>query len=469
MKRSEITFGLLRLPVDFITTVMAWYVALFLRLHPALLAAWQPVAESAPPQGAFAMLAGVSAALLLPLLALQGLYSFRYLGRGREISGIIFAIAFWLLFITAYFFFAREFFFSRLVLVYEFFIAVVCVSSGRLMIRGLYMVWLRTGHDQRRIALLGCPAATAQLAAAVQRDPRFVIAARQQVPLLSGEPLTAYLTALIAADRIEEIALADQSSTPALLREILAYCRNHHIDFHFVPHLADASPKNIDIATFSGIPLITLRPSALTGWGRVSKRVFDIVVGTLALIGTVPIWMITAVAIRLESVGPVFFGRYPGGGKVLRVGRHGRLFWFIKFRSMVVNDHFSRYAQQSHREGPIVKITNDPRVTRVGKFIRKTSIDELPNLISVLLGDMSLVGPRPHLPEEVAHYTPEQRRVLEIKPGITGLPQVSGRSDLDFSREVELDIWYIENWSLWLDIKILFQTIGVVVRPRHRE
>jgi lipopolysaccharide/colanic/teichoic acid biosynthesis glycosyltransferase len=127
-------------------------------------------------------------------------------------------------------------------------------------------------------------------------------------------------------------------------------------------------------------------------------------------------------------------------------------------------------AEKNTRSGtPLVKIENDPRITRVGKFIRKYSIDELPNLFSVLIGNMSLVGPRAHLPEEVEKYRAHHRRVLEIKPGVTGLSQVSGRSDLNFEQEVKLDTWYIENWSLWLDVKILLKTIGVVLFPRHRE
>jgi lipopolysaccharide/colanic/teichoic acid biosynthesis glycosyltransferase len=126
-------------------------------------------------------------------------------------------------------------------------------------------------------------------------------------------------------------------------------------------------------------------------------------------------------------------------------------------------------AKNTRKNSPLVKIENDPRVTSVGKFIRKYSIDELPQLLNVLTGKMSLVGPRPHLPEEVEKYRPHHRRVLEIKPGITGLGQVSGRSDLNFEEEVALDTWYIENWSIWLDLKILWKTVGVVLFPKHKE
>jgi lipopolysaccharide/colanic/teichoic acid biosynthesis glycosyltransferase len=157
---------------------------------------------------------------------------------------------------------------------------------------------------------------------------------------------------------------------------------------------------------------------------------------------------------------------------VKRVGQKGKLFPFYKFRTMKPNTHNLRYQELAHlntREGtPMVKIKNDPRVTKIGRIMRKTSLDELPQLINVLKGEMSLVGPRPHLPEEVANYQKHHKFVLTIKPGITGMAQVSGRSDLDFEQEVKLDSFYIENWSLLLDLKILVQTILVVFK-RYEE
>ena len=164
----------------------------------------------------------------------------------------------------------------------------------------------------------------------------------------------------------------------------------------------------------------------------------------------------------------IIFSRLDDGTPVKRVGHKGRHFKFYKFRSMHPNTDSHRYSELAHKntrqDGPLVKIKDDPRVTRVGRFIRKYSIDELPQLVNVLLGHLSLVGPRPHLPEEVAKYKRHHKFVLTIKPGLTGLPQTSGRSDLSFDEEVKLDRYYIENWSLWLDIKLVFKTIGVILR-----
>ncbi|MBT4366140.1 exopolysaccharide biosynthesis polyprenyl glycosylphosphotransferase, partial [Candidatus Peregrinibacteria bacterium] len=179
--------------------------------------------------------------------------------------------------------------------------------------------------------------------------------------------------------------------------------------------------------------------------------------------------LITAIAIKLGSKGPILFSKLDNGTTVKRVGQHGHLFPFYKFRSMHDKTHSLRYskelADKNIREGsPLVKIKDDPRVTRVGRVIRKCSIDELPQLWNVLIGNMSLVGPRPHLPEEVAKYKGHHKFVLTIKPGITGLPQTSGRSDLDFETETRLDRFYIENWSIWFDTKLIFKTIGILLK-----
>jgi lipopolysaccharide/colanic/teichoic acid biosynthesis glycosyltransferase len=168
--------------------------------------------------------------------------------------------------------------------------------------------------------------------------------------------------------------------------------------------------------------------------------------------------LVAAIAIRLESSGPVLF-------KQVRAGRNGRKFVMYKFRSMCT-DAEKRLAELMHlneMDGPVFKITHDPRITKVGRFIRKTSIDELPQLFNVLFGDMSLVGPRPPLPAEVAQYEGWQRRRLSVRPGITGMWQVSGRNAVDFARWMELDLEYIDRWSLWLDLQILFRTVPAVL------
>lgn len=212
------------------------------------------------------------------------------------------------------------------------------------------------------------------------------------------------------------------------------------------------------------------KTSRLDEWASVTKRVFDIFVGFCALVCFSPVFLCIACAIKINSRGPVFYIQQ-------RVGTAGKLFTFIKFRTMYtelcVGDTYGgtkamEYRQKlmasdaNIRKGELQKIENDPRVTRVGKFLRATSLDELPNLFSVIVGTMSLIGPRPHLPSEVARYKPRHKRLLTIKPGITGYAQIHGRDTLTFDDEAHYDLYYIQHRSLRLDLYIIFSTIKVL-------
>ena len=190
------------------------------------------------------------------------------------------------------------------------------------------------------------------------------------------------------------------------------------------------------------------------------KRLFDIIGAIFFLILFSPIFLIVPLLIKMDSKGPIIY-------KDLRVGAKRRKFYLYKFRSMIdrADELRDKLMEQNERaDGPLFKIGHDPRITKIGKFIRKTSIDEFPNFWNVLTGKMSLVGPRPHRPEEVEKYQQHHKKLLNIKPGITGMAQVSGRSTLDFEAEVKLDTLYIETWSLWLDIIILLKTPLVLIK-----
>lgn len=193
-----------------------------------------------------------------------------------------------------------------------------------------------------------------------------------------------------------------------------------------------------------------------------AKRAFDIVVATTILVLLSPFLLVVALLIRLDSKGPVFFSQ-------ARVGKQGVLFKMYKFRSMFVDAEQRKVALMAHNEmqgGVLFKMRDDPRVTRMGRLIRKYSIDELPQIWNVLTGDMSLVGPRPPLPSEVAQYTPYQRRRLDVNPGITCIWQVSGRSNIPFPKQVELDLEYIANQSFWNDMSLLVKTVPAVLKAQ---
>jgi exopolysaccharide biosynthesis polyprenyl glycosylphosphotransferase len=226
------------------------------------------------------------------------------------------------------------------------------------------------------------------------------------------------------------------------------------------PGLMEIAGPRLHVAPVDGLPLLRVTEPAFTGIARVLKTVVDRTVAGVLILLLLPVLLAAAVAIKLDG-GPVFF-------RQVRLGQGGRPFLMIKFRSMVVDAERMRadLLEANEGAGPLFKMARDPRVTRVGSWLRRYSLDELPQLFNVLAGSMSLVGPRPPLPEEARGYTPEAQRRLLVKPGMTGLWQVSGRSDLSWEESVRLDLRYVENWTMALDAMILWKTIGAVLTGR---
>jgi exopolysaccharide biosynthesis polyprenyl glycosylphosphotransferase len=237
--------------------------------------------------------------------------------------------------------------------------------------------------------------------------------------------------------------------------------QSQNVGTQVVPDLLQMSLNRVEFNNMSGIPVLGMREVRISSAGRIVKRAMDLSVALLLSIPALIVGTLIAAAIKLDSEGPIF---YMG----MRVGKDGKQFKMYKFRSMVADADEQKLAlaAQNEADGPIFKIKDDPRLTRVGRVLRRTSLDELPQLYNVLLGQMSMVGPRPPLPEEVEEYKPWHKQRLTVIGGMTGLWQVSGRSDLTFDELCLLDIYYIENWSLPLDIRILLQTVPYVLFGR---
>ena len=226
-----------------------------------------------------------------------------------------------------------------------------------------------------------------------------------------------------------------------------------------VPGLTDVSAARMNLRPVGGLPLVFVESPRARLAMRWSKRLFDVVGAAAALLLAAPVMAIIALAIKIEDRGPVVF-------RQVRVGVKGQTFNFYKFRSMAIDAEQRLAHLQSQGNGVLFKMKDDPRVTRVGRFIRRLSLDELPQLLNVLQGQMSLVGPRPALPREVAQYQQDVHRRLDVRPGLTGLWQVSGRSDLSWDDTVRLDLYYVDNWSLLQDLMILTRTVGAVLNSR---
>ena len=259
---------------------------------------------------------------------------------------------------------------------------------------------------------------------------------------------------VLSNEAIDEVIITLPWSDHLRILRIVQVCAARGVRARVVPDLFQMSLSSVDVNDLGGIPLIGMRPPSLRGANLLVKRIFDLAVGIPLSLIAVPLMLILASLIKLDSPGPILF-------RQARIGMHGKLFQVYKFRSMRhgAEEEVEQLRDRNQASGPLFKIKDDPRRTRVGRFLRHTSLDELPQLINVLRGEMSLVGPRPPLPQEVEQYQDWHKQRLKAQPGMTGLWQVSGRSDLSFDEMVLLDVHYIENWSVPLDILILLRTI----------
>jgi exopolysaccharide biosynthesis polyprenyl glycosylphosphotransferase len=290
-----------------------------------------------------------------------------------------------------------------------------------------------------------------------------------------GEPETSLedcgITVLGDIDTVREAAATSGARSVAVvsrdisgdtLRWISWQLEGTELDMIVIPGLTEVAGRRLDIQQVGGLPLLHIAQPELTGPRRVLKAAFDRTAAAAALVVLAPIMLATTALIRLTSRGPALFVQ-------TRVGKNGRTFRMVKFRSMRAGAELlvpELHEKNEFAGGTLFKMREDPRITRVGRVLRRYSLDELPQLFNVLAGSMSLVGPRPPLPSEVAGYGGEVRRRLLVKPGLTGLWQISGRSDLTWEESVRLDLRYVESWSLTLDLIVLLKTVSAVIRPR---
>ncbi len=364
----------------------------------------------------------------------------------------------------------REYSYSRYVFLADWLLSLFVVTGVHSLIRTLRGELRRKGVGVHRIAIQGVGETGRALVEEMQRFPEFgydvtgyIDDSSEEDEIRVGNRVfqrlggTEGVLDVINRHKLDEIILTNAGALGDGLMEFIDQCDKVDVVVKMVPDLYGILFRRKAVEELAGLPVIQVNELAIVGFARVLKRAEDVILSALGLLIFSPLLAFTAVLIKLGSSGPVLF-------KQDRVGKNGRLFTCYKFRSMV-NDAEAMRSSLEHlnvAEGHIFKIKDDPRITRLGRVIRKTSIDELPQLWNVLKGEMSLVGPRPPLPREVAKYEEWQRRRFSTTPGITGLWQVS-RSGHSFEEMFKWDIYYIENWSVWLDFKILLKTIAVVI------
>ena len=407
---------------------------------------------------------------LLIIFKFEGLYTSRrgvsWLDRAVTIfQGTLVGIA---MLIVAFFLY-RPFFYSRLmfafagvfiVLVLAAFRFVLGVVLGRLRRRGIGVQnLLIVGAGERGRALMRTIVARPELGYRVigflDDDP-----ARNATNLGRFPALGAIngLARILSEQRPDEVIVTLSADRHLQILRILNECEKHKVRVKVVPDLYEMTLNRVAVDDINGIPLIGVREVNIRGWNFAVKRAIDIVLCLVTAVVLSPLFVLAAVALVLDTPGPIFF-------KQIRIGRGGKPFVCYKFRSMRdgAEKELDQLADMNEATGPLFKIKNDPRLTRMGRFFRRTSLDEFPQIINVLRGDMSLVGPRPPLPQEAAQYEEWHKKRLEVAPGMSGLWQVSGRSLLTFDEMVMLDLFYIENWSLSLDLKIMLRTVPSVL------
>jgi exopolysaccharide biosynthesis polyprenyl glycosylphosphotransferase len=369
----------------------------------------------------------------------------------------------------------RSDFFSRLIVFYIWILAIVFIFIGRAILAGIHLITYRIGDYKRKVIVIGNndPTTTHIVAEiATQKGNKYFLEGVVS-PVKTEDTEIKYLgkpedfQKILGKSKVDEVVLTDTSYPNEKIYEFLLACQEKSVIFKAVPAHAQVGMRTLEFDAFAGIPIIEFRGTPLGGWGSLLKRAMDLIGSIIALIILSPVILIISIIIKMTSAGPVIY-------KNIRVGR-GKEFITYKFRTMYTehctgSEYGGSRAEKLEKEliekqnikkgSAVYKIINDPRITPVGRFLREKSLDELPQFYNVLIGNMSLVGPRPHQPREVANYTREQRKTLLVKPGISGLAQISGRSDLTFDEEARLDIYYIENWSFWLDIYIAFKTFG---------
>ncbi len=482
MKKSELIFSILLVPVDFFMIVFSFVIVYFLRMRIEL-PSWRilqtlgvsPEVNMLPIKQYFLIIVVIALAWVV-IFALRGLYNLRVQKKGLDLIYAVFSsVSLGTMAIFAISFLLKEEpLKSRFIVIAGWFVSIVLVSLGRFFISSIQKWLYKYEIGVHKAVIIGIGQTAPAICRELQNNLNWGIKIVKNFSEKDFFHSQEKIRSLIKNEKINELIQAKplkEAETLALLN----FCKDLKIKFKFVPNLFETNALNIDSSTCAGVPIVELKKTPLEGWGRIYKRFFDLLGSLLVLILLSPLFLILAVLIKIDSSGPVFY-------KHKRIGRGGKLFYLYKFRTMKIEfctgteyggEKADKVLQKILTDPKLkkefkeeYKLKDDPRVTKLGKILRKTSLDELPQFINVLKGEMSLVGPRPIVKEELEKYGEYKEYLLVLKPGVTGLWQISGRTNLSYSERVNLDIHYVQNWSLWLDFKIILKTIPAVLKKK---
>jgi len=479
MKRSEVFFNIALVFIDIAMIVAGFALAYEVRLYAS---DFVPV-KWVLPLNEYLRYIFLFIPVWVLVFATMGLYAFRGVGSFvGEMLKVILASSATISLMIIIIFFNRDQFFSRLIIIYAWLFVCALVVGGRLILRTGQKFLYRYGVGVRRILIVGANTVASELIEVLAKNnDGWELVGVMDENKQQGEKVLGKYRVLGNRDKlakikkryhVDEIWLAEAKKTDEEMIDLISFCQDNDLTFRFVPSILEVVSANVETQAVAGMPLIALKDTALEGWGRIIKRILDLVFSLLVISFLWPVLLVIALIIKIDSPGPVFY-------KSTRIGKKGKPFVLYKFRSMKVEysigEEYGGKEAEKYREelkkqniadGPMFKVENDPRITRVGRFIRKTRLDELAQVINVFLGEMSWIGPRPPLPEEVAQYESQHLKRLAIKSGITGPWQVTGRHDLTFDEIVKLDTYYIEHWSLGMDLQIFFKTIWLMLTKK---
>lgn len=456
MKKANFITSIILVPLDYILVVLAAISAYYLRFSDSVTQI-RPIFYELPFISYLEVVFSVGA-LATVVFIFSGFYAMRSRKISQQLPQIITGVSTVVIFLIIAIFFKRELFSSRFIIILAWALAILYLFTARLIILIIRNILLKNGWGMSATITLGSAESRALVTKEYQEKYNLGYRVVAEFETLTELQESLAVNNWLAEKKVENIIQTDSNMNKDQAIDLLTFAQENHLNLKYVASLFQAqSLRNVELNTLAGLPLIEIKNTPLEGWRRIIKRFFDLFLSIILLIVLSPFILCLAIIIKSTSDGPVFV-------KLQRVGLQGKTFTLYKFRSMVKDAEKmkEKILQFNERgDGPLFKMKNDPRITKFGHWLRRTSFDELPQLINVLRGEMSLVGPRPHEPVEVSAYQRGYRKLLNIRPGITGLAQVSGRSNLLFADEAKLDIFYIENWSVQLDIIILLKTLIV--------
>lgn len=470
-KRSELFFSLILVPIDFMMMIAGFVAAYIVRVK----------IDARPTAYHIAGMTYVRyLVVLLPIwiiiFALTGLYNLSSTrSRLGELVRILIATASGVMVLIFLDFFSRKPIFpSKSVPIYGFLFSFILIFLARFIVRAIQQYLFRFNIGVHNVVIVGQSTAARELRDKLSQKHSGYNVVNKTIQTDKDWDI-GMLERYHQDYNLDEVIQADHGLSESKVVEIIGFCDQNHIAYKYVPSLAGLYRANVTTSTLVGVPIVEMIQTPLEGWGRIVKRIFDVFISSLALIILSPVFLVIGLVIKLTDPGPVFY-------RHRRISKGGKTIEILKFRSM-----YLKYCDGGKYSGKSLdqilqelgdqrlidefkrdfKLKNDPRVTRFGRFLRRTSLDELPQLVNVWKGEISLVGPRPIIAQELTKFGERAARLLAIKPGMTGLWAISGRSDISYEERAKLEIYYVENWSLMLDILILFKTAASITKGNN--